>query len=79
MNRGYNADGNQGESAIDQMDAAKGECRVWGFDPDLAGELLRSPSTAEHGEIDGWAVSCGSKPVIPSRAADADLLSQRQT
>ena len=24
----------------------------WGFDPDLAGELLRSPSTAEHGEID---------------------------
>ena len=38
MNRGYNADGNQGESAIDQMDAAKGERRVWGFDPDLAGE-----------------------------------------
>jgi len=53
MKRGYNADGNQGGSAIDQMDAAKGECRVWGFDPDLAGELLRPPSTAEHGKIDG--------------------------
>jgi len=38
MKRGYNADGNQGGSAIDQMDAAKGERRVWGFDPDLAGE-----------------------------------------
>ena len=63
MKRGYNADGNQGGSAIDQMDAAKGECRVWGFDPDLAGELLRSPSTAEHGEID----CLGCKPPVPIR------------
>jgi hypothetical protein len=38
MKRGYNAGGNQGGSTIDQMDAAKGEYRVWGFDPDLASE-----------------------------------------
>ena len=35
----HNAGGNQGGSASDQMDAAKGECpEFWGFDPDLAGE-----------------------------------------
>jgi len=27
----HNAGGNQGGSASDQMDAAKGECRVLGF------------------------------------------------
>jgi hypothetical protein len=50
MKRSYNAGGNQGGSAIDQKDAAKGECRVWGFDPDLAGgrcDRTEQPNTVK--------------------------------